>query len=392
MNQQNTVLAGQTSSSFDAVDFLSKIVQVPSCDPPGGELGVARLVHEAMLGLGIESTLDEFQPGRANVLGRVRGSGERKSFIYSSHMDTLPPGSEGWTRDPFSGAIENGRMHGRGTTDMKCALASMIAAAGEIAAAGTPLAGDLVLAFTAGESNDLLGARRFVELGLKDEIGAFLCGEPSNLDIIIVEKAVVCARIIARGRMGHVSGEGGVNAIELMMGAIAKLKSFPLNYPEHPLLDAPTLTVTRINGGWANNATPDRCETIIDIRLPPNIAPDGVVEDLRHHLGPSVVVELVEFKPAVEERADSPFISLCQAVCSDVRGRQAKLLGVSYYSDGTVLMDGIQAPFAIIGAGELGGSGTPDESVPIENVTQAILIYRSIAEQWLRPTAASSAC
>jgi succinyl-diaminopimelate desuccinylase len=380
-----TLNAGQPSPSFDAIEFLSRIVQVPSCDPPGGELEVARMVHEAMLSLGIESILDEFQPGRANVLGRVRGSGKRKSFVFSSHMDTLPPGTEGWNRDPFSGTVENGNVHGRGTTDMKCALAAMIAAAGEIVAAGSPLDGDLVLAFTAGESNNLLGARRFVDQGLKEEIGAFLCGEPSNLDIVVVEKAVLCAKIIARGRMGHVSGEGGVNAIDAMMGALALLKSFPLDFPKHPLLDAPTLTITRINGGWANNATPDLCETIIDIRLPPNIAPEGVLLNLRDHLGPSFGVELVEFKPAVEEKPDSPFVQLCQEACTAVRGHEAKILGVSYYSDGTVLMDGVDAPFAIIGAGELGGSGTPNESVPVGNVEKAVWIYKTIAEQWLRP-------
>lgn len=384
MNHQVSTGPSQRLSSFDAIEFLSKIVQSPSCDPPGGELAVARLVHEAMLGLGIESILDEFEPGRANVLGRVRGAGRRKSFVYSSHMDTLPPGTEGWTRDPFCGAIENGRIHGRGTTDMKCALASMIAAAGEIVAAGTPLEGDLVLAFTAGESNNLLGARRFVEQGLKDEIGAFLCGEPSNLEIIVVEKAVVCARIVARGRMGHVSGEGGENAIEAMMDALGKLRSFPLDFPEHALLDAPTLTITRINGGWANNATPDHCETIIDIRLPPNVAPDGVLQKLRHHLGSSLGVELVEFKPAVEEAAGSDFVELCQEACRRVTGREPKVMGVSYYSDGAVLMDGVDASFAIIGPGQLGGSGTPNESVSIENVEQAVSIYRTVAEAWLQ--------
>lgn len=384
MSQQVSTAPSQRSSSFDTVKFLSKIIQTPSCDPPGGELEVARLVHQAMLGLGIESTLDEFEPGRANVLGRVRGAGRRKSFIYSSHMDTLPPGTEGWTRDPFSGAIENGRIYGRGTTDMKCALASMIAAAGEIVAAGTPLEGDLVLAFTAGESNNLLGARRFAEQGLKDEIGAFLCGEPSNLDVIVVEKAVVCAKIIARGEMGHVSGEGGVNAIEAMMDALAKLRSFPLDFHNHALLDGPTLTVTRVNGGWANNATPDYCETIIDIRLPPNVGADGVIQKLRQHLGSAFGVELVEFKPAIEEAADSDFVALCKETCRRVTGRQPKVMGVSYYSDGAILMDGVDASFAIIGPGQLGGSGTPNESVSIEYVQQAVSIYRTVAEKWLQ--------
>lgn len=355
MNYRNSTRPSQSLPSFDAINFLSAIVQTPSCDPPGGELAVAKLVHEAMLGLGIESTLDEFEPGRANVLGRVRGAGRRKSFVFSSHMDTLPPGAEGWVRDPFSGAIENGLVHGRGTTDMKCALASMIAAAGEIVAAGTPLEGDLVLAFTAGESNNLLGARRFAEQGLKDEIGVFLCGEPSDLDIVVVEKAVVWAKIVARGRMGHVSGEGGENAILAMVEALERLRSLPLDFPEHALLDPPSLTVTRVNGGWANNATPDYCETIVDIRLPPDIGPDAVIQMLRRHLGPAFGVELVEFKPAVEELPDSDFVKLCQQVCQQVTGREPKVLGVSYYSDGAILMDGVDAAFAIVGPGRLGG-------------------------------------
>lgn len=384
MKHQSAATRSQQISSFDAVEFLSKIVQTPSCDPPGGELEVARLVHEAMLNLGIESTLDEFEPGRANVLGRVRGSGRRKSFVYSSHMDTLPPGEENWTQPPFSGIVENGRVHGRGATDMKCALASMIAAAGEIVAAGTPLEGDLVLAFTAGESNNLLGARRFAEQGLKEEIGAFLCGEPSDLDIVVVEKAVVCAKVIARGTMGHVSGEGGHNAIEAMMDALTKLESFPLHCPQHALLDAPTLTITRINGGWANNATPDLCETIIDIRLPPNVAPDGVLHKLRQHLGSAFRVDLVEFKPAVEEAADSDFVKLCQNACRRVTGREPKVIGVSYYSDGAILMDGVNASFAIIGPGQLGGSGTPNEWVSIKHVQEAASIYRTVAETWLQ--------
>jgi succinyl-diaminopimelate desuccinylase len=371
-------------SGFDVIHFLSRLVQVPSCDPPGGELAVARIVHEALLGLGVESTLDEFLPGRANVLGRIRGAGRRKAFVYSSHMDTMPPGNEGWTRDPFSGAIEGGRVYGRGTTDMKSALAAMVAAAGEIVKAGKSLEGDLVLAFTAGESHNLLGARRFAEQGLKEEIGAFLCGEPSNLDVIIVEKAVIWAKLVARGRMGHVSGDGGFNAIGEMMKCLDRLKSFSLNLPPHPLLEAPTLSVNRINGGTANNATPELCETIVDIRVPPGVGVDEILRHLREHVGPTIGVELIEFKPAIEEKPSSPFVALCADKCRAVTGREPKIQGVSYYSDGAILMDGVEAPFAIVGPGDLGGSGTPNESVSVANLQKAVLIYRDIAEAWLK--------
>lgn len=372
------------TTAFDVADFLSQLVQVPSCDPPGGELAVARIVHETLLSLGVESTLDEFQPDRANVLGRVRGAGRRKSFVLSSHMDTLPPGNVGWSRDPFSGLIENGRIHGRGTTDMKCALAAMVAAAAQVKASGQPLEGDLVLAFTAGESANLLGARRFAAQGLKDEIGAFLCGEPSGLDIIIVEKAVLWLRLTTHGRMGHVSGEGGVNAIYAMMDCIAQIKEFPLDFlPAHPLLDAPTISVNQIWGGSSANSTPDRCAVDVDIRLPPGVAPETVLERVRGYLDPAIEIEVIEFKPAVEEQPGSPFVDLCSSVCTKVTGRAPEILGVSYYSDGTVLMDGVDAPFAIIGAGDNGGSGTPDESVSVEKLRQSVEIYRDVALAWL---------
>ncbi|OWK24464.1 hypothetical protein AJ87_21020 [Rhizobium yanglingense] len=97
---------------FDPVRFLQQVVAIDSCDPPGGELEVARLVHRELLSLGIESELDEFLPGRANVLGRVRGTGEKPALVLSSHMDTVPVGTVPWQRMPFSGEIEMGACTG----------------------------------------------------------------------------------------------------------------------------------------------------------------------------------------------------------------------------------------------------------------------------------------
>jgi succinyl-diaminopimelate desuccinylase len=182
---------------FEPISFLQQIVAIDSCDPPGGELDIAKRVHHQLRALGIESELDEFLPGRANVLGRIRGAGEKPAFVFSAHMDTVPVGSVPWLRSPFSGEISDGSLYGRGSSDMKSALVAMIAAAERLVAQRHELKGDVLLAFTAGESTNLLGARRFAERGLKSEIGAFLCGEPSDLDIVIVEKAALWLRATA---------------------------------------------------------------------------------------------------------------------------------------------------------------------------------------------------
>lgn len=377
--RQDTGAAGQ----FDPITFLQTIVAIDSCDPPGGELDVARQVHRQLLALGIESELEEFLPGRANVLGRIRGLGEKQALVLSAHMDTVPAGSVPWRRDPFSATISNGRLHGRGSSDMKSALVAMIAAAANLADRKSPLKGDVILAFTAGESANLLGARRFIERGLKREIGAFLCGEPSGLDIVIVEKAALWLRATATGRLGHVSGDAGINAITTMNGFLAHLATLELNCMAHPLLDGPTIRVGRIEGGSAVNLTPDRCFADLDIRLPPDTDYRAVIRHVEEIAPETVSISILDFKPAVESRPDAPFIRLCSDVCTRHTGRAPALKGVSYYSDATVLLEGLDVPFAIVGPGDLGLSGQPDESVSIDNVLKAAEIYADIAEAWL---------
>jgi succinyl-diaminopimelate desuccinylase len=367
----------------DPVTLLQALIRIPSCEPPGGELAVARHLQGVMQAAGIEAKLDEFLPGRANVLGRIRGRGVAPALVFSAHMDTLPVGTEPWSFDPFAGDLVDGRVRGRGAADMKCALAAFVAAGAALAARKTRLAGDVLLMFTAGESANCIGARRFVAEGAQAEIGAFLCGEPSGLDLVIVEKAILWLRATAVGQVGHVSGGGGVNAIFLMTEALAALRGVVLDTPAHPLLTGPSLSVGRIEGGVAVNLTPDRCTAEIDVRFAPGIAPEAVLAQLLAVLPEGVTLEITDFKPAVEEPAGSAFVATCAAATQRETGREPARLGVSYYSDGAVLLDGHPAPFCILGPGKIGHSGTRDEAVLAEDVHRAARIYQAIAEEWL---------
>ncbi len=367
---------------IDPVALLQDLIRIPSSDPPGGELAVAQHLHGVLLGVGIESRLDAFLPGRANVVARVRGRGGRPALVFSSHMDTLPVGVEPWSFDPFGGDLADGQVRGRGATDMKSALAAFVAAA-EALHLGPKLGGDVILMFTAGESANCIGARRLVAEGAQAEIGAFLCGEPSDLDLVIVEKAILWLRATAVGRVGHVSGGGGTNAIHLMLEALAALRGVVLDTPTHPLLTPPSLSIGRIEGGTAVNLTPDRCTAEIDVRFAPGISAEAVLAQLLPVLPEGVTLDITDFKPAVEEPADSAFLALCAAASRAETGREPRKLGVSYYSDGAVLLDGLTVPFAILGPGRLGQSGARDEAVDAEAVRQAARIYADIARRWL---------
>lgn len=370
-------------SLFDPAALAARLIRIPSCDPPGGELAVAQAVAARLADLGLRPTLDEFLPGRANVLARVKGRGEKPALILSAHLDTVPTGHLPWSFDPFAGDVVAGRLRGRGASDMKSAVAAFIAAADRLNRRERPLAGDVILAFTAGESANCLGARHLRDQGFQTEIGAFLCGEPSTLDLIVVEKAILWLEAEARGEMGHVSGAAGINAIELMADAILALRGLRLDLPGHPLLTPPTLRIGRITGGTAVNVTPDRCRAEIDIRFGPGIAPAQVMAQVAAILPPRVGLRIMDFKPAVEARPDSAFVACCAAAVTARTGQAPAVKGVSYYSDGAILLDGLDVPFCILGPGDLGMSGQADETASVEAIRAAADIYVRIAEEWL---------
>lgn len=371
------------SDLFDAVAFTAELVRIPSCDPPGGELAVAQAVARQLAALGIEHALDEFLPGRANVIGRVRGTGAKPPLVLSAHLDTTPVGEQDWQFPPFAGDVVDDRLRGRGASDMKSAVATFIAAADRINRRAEPLAGDVILAFTAGESANCLGAHHLVKSGFQSEIGAFLCGEPSTLDIIVVEKAILWLQATAKGELGHVSGAAGINAIDLMVDFLTDLRGLTLDLPEHPLLTPPSVNVGRIEGGSAVNVTPDRCSAEIDVRFGPGIAVETVMAQLEAVLPAGVSLEITDFKHAVEEPSDSDFVAACTAAIASRTGHAPQIKGVSYYSDGAILLEGLDVPFAIVGPGDLGMSGQANETASVERIRQVVDIYVDIATRWL---------
>lgn len=368
---------------LDPAALTAELVRIPSSDPPGGELAVAQAVAAVMQRIGIATDLDEFLPGRANVIGRLPGRGEKPALVLSAHLDTVPIGEMPWSFDPFAGDTVAGRIRGRGASDMKSAVAAFIAVADRLKRRRTPLAGDVILAFTAGESANCLGARHLVKQGFQKDIGAFLCGEPSTLDLIVVEKAILWLEAEAKGEMGHVSGSAGVNAIEVMADAIVALRGLTLDLPGHPLLTPPSVNVGRITGGSAVNVTPDRCSAEIDVRFGPGIDPALAIAQIEAVLPARVSLRITDFKPAVEERPDSPFVAVCAAAVNAYTGRKPAIKGVSYYSDGAILLEGLNVPFVILGPGDLGMSGQTDETASADAIRDCTNIYVKIAEDWL---------
>lgn len=372
----------------ELIALLQRLIQFPTEDPPGHEIEMAQFVYKTLTAWGITAVLDEFLPGRANVLGRVKGDGSQPSLIFSAHLDTMPIGTRAWKHAPFAGEIEDGKLYGRGASDMKSGMAAMMLAAKRLADGTVPLKGDLILAFTAGESSNCLGAKRLVETGSLTDAGAIIISEPSSLQPLIVETGTWWVKAIAKGEPGHGSGvqagtRGSSNAILKLVDFIQRLQDSSFDIPDHPLLGQPTISIGLIAGGTAVNQTPDHAECAIDIRFLPSMAADKMLATLKTFAGTDISFETIDLKPAVEISAEHPLVKLCQEVCAEQLGKTAVPGGVFYYSDAVILCPALNIPRVILGPGELGMSGSRDEYVEVEKLLKSADIFAAIASKYL---------
>ena len=135
----------------DALDLVRDLIRARSVNPPGDEAAVVEILAARATAWGLAPRIVEVLPGRPNLLVDLAGSGERSALMLSGHSDTVPPGAAPWTHDPFSAALVDDEVWGRGATDMKAGVGTMLVAMAAAARRGWQPKGDVRLAITVGE-------------------------------------------------------------------------------------------------------------------------------------------------------------------------------------------------------------------------------------------------
>jgi acetylornithine deacetylase len=206
----------------------SELVQIPSVNPfddpmtdDTGEQLAGEWLAEHLDRLGWSPTFDVVDEGRPNVLATGPG-GDGDVLCLSGHLDTV--GVTGYD-DPFSGAVANGRIHGRGTCDMKGALVAFLEVAEVLAESNTELAGRVMIAAIADEEHAMHGSAHAGAAGpIADHL---IVGEPTSLAICPAHKGQYAFPIRTEGRAVHSSiKHEGVNAIEHMMQIMRMLGEY----------------------------------------------------------------------------------------------------------------------------------------------------------------------
>ncbi|MGE5138901.1 MAG: M20/M25/M40 family metallo-hydrolase [Rudaea sp.] len=199
-----------------AVDWMRQYLQIDTTNPPGNELRAAQWFKKILDQEGIENRLFEYQPGRGNIWARVPATSAKKKrpLILLSHEDVVSSDASHWTFPPFSGAVSEGRMYGRGAQDMKCEGVAQLLALVMLKREKVALERDVILLATADEEVDDTGTDWIIEhqrdlLGNSEFLiteggeNPLVAGRVKFVGIDVAEKAPFWLHVVARGRPGH---------------------------------------------------------------------------------------------------------------------------------------------------------------------------------------------
>lgn len=374
------------------VDLLIQLMRYDTTNPPGNEKPLAEMLSAYLAERGFATEVTDLGGNRANVTARLQGSGERKALLFNGHLDVVPTGQVPWRFPPFEPHIEDGKLYGRGSSDMKSGLAAMIVAALAVKESGRRLKGDLIITGSADEESGSAGAVQFLESGGLEGVGAIIVGEPSSCELNISEKGALWIEVITLGKTAHGAfPQNGVNAIMGMNAILDELGKYRFRYTENALLSAPSMNISTIQGGVKTNVVPDRCVLTLDIRTVPGMKHNDIINDIKiicekaKTLIPGLEAEVrpVNDRPAVETAADHPFVRMGQEVIKDLFGRDAAVYGVNFYTDAAVFLPGTDLSALLYGPGDASMAHQPNEFVPVEKLGEAARFYAAMIERYL---------
>jgi len=368
----------------DALELTRQLLRFNTINPPGQERPCAEHLGRLLEGGGFAVAYHAFAEGRTSLIARLEGTGAKAPLCFTGHIDTVPLGAQPWSKDPFAGEIGDGRLYGRGSSDMKSGVAAFVTAALELARLPRPAAG-LVLVITAGEETGCEGAYHLArQEGVLGKAGAVVVGEPTANYPYVGHKGALWLEARSRGVTAHGSmPEKGVNAIYKAARAVAKLEDFGFNLAPHPEMGSPTLNVGTIRGGLNINSVPDETVVGIDIRTIPGQAHRDLQESIRSYLGDDADVSLLIDAQGVWTDPADGWMQEVFGIMDGILGEVPEPRAATYFTDASVLTPAYDgAPTVILGPGEPAMAHQTDEYCMVDRIDQAFEAYKRIAAAW----------
>ncbi len=356
------------------LEIAQSLVQFDTTNPPGNEILCIEYLDDLLTEAGFETTLLARDENRPNLITRLKGRGEAPPMLFQGHVDVVTTEGQAWSELPFQGVIKDGFLWGRGTLDMKGAVAMMVSSIMMAKEQGIEPAGDIVLCVLADEENGAdWGAKWLVENhadqfeGIKYGISEFggtnmQMGGKTVFPIQIAEKRGLQLSAKMRGSAGHGSGVyrnttmGRTGrlldqldnlqmpihitpAVREMLSAIADNLDFPANFILRRLLNPVTANAalkamggsgsfiepllkhtvnpTIINGGIKSNVIPSEIDLQFDVRLLPGFTADQFLTELKDQLDTDAEFSFVDDQPIMPAEPDMGLFSLLAEIIEE---------------------------------------------------------------------------
>ncbi|MCK1305244.1 ArgE/DapE family deacylase [Bradyrhizobium sp. 45] len=322
----------------EMVDFLRRLIRIPTPNPPGDTNEAVALIEQFLSGRGIAHEIVAPNSKMPNLIAQFAGDRDGARLVMNGHVDVFPAGDPTkWTRDPWQATEENGYIYGRGACDMKSGTTALLFAFAELFAFRHHLRGSLALTIVSDEETfGPWGARYLVE-HRKDVLGdCLLSAEPTSpYALRFGEKGRLWLQLRVRtpgahGAYVHLSR----NAVVVAAEVIASLRSLqdirsPLNSPlaitlqrhaaaidkaygvgASKIISSATVNIGPIRGGVKINMIPSECEFAVDIRVPPGVPHLAIMDRLRSILAqfPEAEFSVLDQDEASTSPPDHPMI------------------------------------------------------------------------------------
>jgi acetylornithine deacetylase/succinyl-diaminopimelate desuccinylase-like protein len=351
----------------EAIQLLSDYLKIDTTNAPGNEIKAAQFFKAIFDREGIESKIYESAPGRASIVARLKGNGQKKDMVLLNHMDVVPTDKSAWKVDPFSGKIEDGFVWGRGAIDMKGMAIIELAAMLQLKRAGTPLKGDVIFMGTADEeAGGEMGAGYMVRehfdllknAGSIINEGSVILAKPDGnavyYGVSTTEKSPLWLKLTATGTPSHGSMPAPQTAVTKIIDAVTKIRNwqtpivvlplvqkfagetarlaaspglqqgqknlaesmndpvFRADYLKNPINNAyvrNTVAITMLEGSNKINVVPTRASAQLDVRLLPGQEPDAFIQSLKEVIGDDSIQisKILSFASGVSPQ-DSEFV------------------------------------------------------------------------------------
>ena len=369
----------------DAVELTRSLIRYETINPPGDERPCAEYLGAMLEAAGYAIRYYPMGENRANLIARIGGSTEKKPLCFSGHTDVVPLGAAPWTVSPFAADIADGKLYGRGSTDMKGGVAAFVAAAIDLAPklAGTP---GLLLVISAAEETGCEGVNMLaaMEGNVLGEAGAMVVAEPTSNRPLVGHKGVLWVEGIARGVTAHGSmPEKGENAVYKAARVVSRLATLDLGAGHDFTVGVPTLNVGWLCGGLNINSVPDEARFGIDIRMVPGITADEVMARLAEIGAADASFALRSQAPTVWSDPSDPWIAGVFELMREIADAPTEAAIATYFTDAAALTKAYgYPPTLILGPGEPGMAHQTDEFCYISRIEEAQTAFTQIAKEW----------